>query len=126
MNTVIAGNQAVRITKKLLDRSACFAPSPCDQIAASPMVRLSPALPAIALLACANWPGAAQEQTADPVINVYFQPLEGGEFNLLNKAIQEALSQPPFQLAGKPFAGVVVVTVQGKVESTHKKVSGTY
>jgi hypothetical protein len=74
------------------------------------------------------WPSvaAAQGQAADQVTNVYFAPLQGGELNLLNKAIQTALSKPPLQLAGKPFAGVLVVTVSGKVEVTHKKVSGTY
>jgi hypothetical protein len=97
---------------------------PMDQRHASPMIRFSPALPA--LLACALWPLAAQAQEPDQVINVYFQPLEGGEFNLLNKAIQGALSEPPFQLAGKPFAGAVVVTVPGKVEVTRKKITGTY
>ncbi len=89
---------------------------------ASPMIRR--ALPAIALLACT--PVAAQAQEPDPVINVYFQPLEGGELNLLNKAILAALSQPPLQLAGKPFAGALVVAVDGKVEVTHQRVSGTY
>ena len=83
-------------------------------------------LPAIVLMACALWPLAAPAQEPDQVINVYFQPLQGGEFNLLNKAIQGALSEPPFQLAGKPFAGAVVVTVPGKVEVTHKKITGTY
>jgi hypothetical protein len=82
------------------------------------------ALPALILSACALWPlsGQAQEQ----IINVYFQPLQGSEFNLLNKAIQAALSEPPLQLAAKPFAGAVVVAVDGKVEVTRKKVSGTY
>src|SRR5689334_15430918 len=84
----------------------------------------------LALLAAALWPMTAQAQTlaqsSDHVINVYFQPLQDGELTLLNKAIQAALSQPPLQLAGKPFAGVVVITVDGKVEVTHRKVSGTY
>jgi hypothetical protein len=84
---------------------------------------------AVAALAfCALWPSlaAAQGQATDQAINVYFAPLQGGEFNLLNKAIQAALSQPPFQLAGRPFAGAVVITVPGKVDVAHKKVSGTY
>lgn len=83
-------------------------------------------LPAITLMACALGPLAAQAQEPEQVINVYFQPLEGGELTLLNKAILTALSQPPLQLAGKPFAGAVVVTVDGRVEVTHQRVSGTY
>jgi len=86
----------------------------------SPMMRRT--LPAIALLACALSPAQAQEQA----IHVYFQPLQDGEVALLNKAILEALTQPPLQLAEKPSAGAVVVAVQGKVEVTRKKVSGTY
>ena len=73
----------------------------------------------------ALWPMAAGAQSEDQVINVYFEPLRDGEFAPLNKAIQTALSQPPLQLAGKPFAGVVVIAVDGKIEVTHKKVSGT-
>jgi hypothetical protein len=76
------------------------------------------------LSACALSPFSAQAQ--EQVINVYFQPLQGGEFDPLNKAIQAALSQSPLQLVAKPFAGVLVVAVDGKVEVTHKKVSGTY
>jgi len=86
------------------------------------MIRLTRALPTIALLTLSPLAAQAQEQT----INVYFQPLQGGELNLLNKAILDALSQPPLQLAAKPAAGAVVVAVQGKVEVTRKKVSGTY
>jgi hypothetical protein len=86
----------------------------------SPMMRRT--LPAIALLACALSPAQAHEQA----IHVYFQPLQDGEVALLNKAILEALAQPPLQLAEKPSAGAVVVAVQGKVEVTRKKVSGTY
>jgi hypothetical protein len=71
------------------------------------------------------WPWAAA-QGQDEVINVYFQPLQGSDLTLLNKAIQTALSQPPLQLAGKPFAGVLIISVSGKVEVTHKRVSGTY
>src|SRR5690349_18166203 len=76
-------------------------------------------------IAFALFGGALAAQTPDQVINVYFEPLQGGEFTPLNKAIQAALSQPPLQLAGKPFAGVVVIRVDGKVEVTHRKVSGT-
>ena len=89
------------------------------------MIRHPIALSAFAL-ALLGGAVSAQAQGADQVINVYFQPLPDGELNLLNKAIQTALSQPPLQLAGKPFAGVVVITVDGKVEVTHRKVSGTY
>jgi len=90
---------------------------------ASPRIR-RPLAPA--LLVCALWPLAAQAQEPDQVINVYFQPLQGSDIAPLNKAIQAALSQPPFQLAGKPFAGVVVITAPNKVEVTHQRVSGTY
>jgi hypothetical protein len=72
------------------------------------------------------WPSVASAQDKDQVINVYFQPLPGADLVLLNKAIQSALSQPPLQLAGKPFAGVLVIAVSGKVEVTRKRVSGTY
>jgi hypothetical protein len=89
-------------------------------------MRRTLALPTIAFMTCALGSLAAQAQEPDQVINVYFQPLEGTELNLLNKAIQAALSQPPLQLAGKPFAGAVVVAVDGKVEVTHQRVSGTY
>jgi len=77
---------------------------------------------ALAVLTGAVLPAAAQEQT----INVYYEPLQGGEFAPLNKAIQAALSQPPLQLAAKPFAGVLVITVPDRVEVEHKKVSGTF
>ena len=92
------------------------------------MIRHSIALSVIALALSGAVTAQAQGQSqgADQVINVYFQPLQDGELTLLNKAIQAALSQPPLQLAGKPFAGVVVITVDGKVEVTHRKVSGTY
>ena len=86
------------------------------------MIRHTVAYSAIAFV-LSGAPVAAQ--TPDQVINVYFEPLQGGEFTPLNKAIQAALSQPPLQLAGKPFAGVVVIRVDGKVEVAHKKVSGT-
>jgi hypothetical protein len=81
-------------------------------------------VPRIALLAaavCVGAPARAQE----PVINVYFEPLPAGELTPLNKAIQAALSQPPLQLATKPFAGAVIMTVPDRVEVSHKKVSGT-
>ncbi len=83
-------------------------------------------LPAIALLACALCPALSPALAQEPVINVYFAPLEDSELVQLNKAIRDALSQPPLQLAAKPFAGAVVVTVDGKVAVTHKKVTGAY
>jgi hypothetical protein len=85
---------------------------------ASAMIRYT------ALFAFLLWPMLAMAQ--DQVINVYFPPLPNGEYPLLNKAIQEALSQPPLQLAAKPFAGAVVVSLDGKIEAEHRQVSGTY
>src|SRR5689334_4449176 len=87
------------------------------------MMRRTLALPVLAL-ACGLSPVAAQAQ--DQTINVYFQPLQGNDVALLNKAILAALPEPPLQLAAKPFAGAVVVAVDGKVEVTHNKTSGTY
>jgi hypothetical protein len=69
------------------------------------------------------WPSLAWAQ--DEIINVYFAPWGDRELTPLNRAIQAALSQPPLQLAGKPFAGAIVVT-PSKVDVTHKKISGTY
>ena len=81
-------------------------------------------VPRIAFLVAAVCAGAPA-QAQGPVINVYFEPLRGGEYAPLNKAIQAALSQPPLQLAAKPFAGALVVTVPDRVDVSHKKVSGT-
>ncbi|HET7083214.1 MAG TPA: hypothetical protein VFI23_00475 [Rhizomicrobium sp.] len=79
-----------------------------------------------ALFALLLWPAFAQAQAADPIINVYFEPVKGSaDLDLLTKAIQTAFSQPPLQLAAKPFPGVVVVTVDGKVDVAHWPVSGT-
>ena len=78
----------------------------------------------IALLACALWPTLAQAQ--EQSILVYFEPLKGGEFARLNKAVQAALSEPPLQLAEKPGPHILIVSVPGKVEVTHKQVSGTF
>jgi len=80
-----------------------------------------PRIAFIVAAVCVGTPALAQ----DPVITVYFEPLRGGEYTPLNKAIQAALSQPPLQLAAKPFAGALVVTVPDKVDVSHKKVSGT-
>jgi len=88
----------------------------------SPMIRHR--ITALALLAAlfAAAPAWAQEQP----INIYFEPLKGEDVAPLYKAIQEALSKPPMQLVAKPFAGVLVITVPGKVDVKHKQVSGTY
>ena len=81
---------------------------------------IRPVLLAAVLFACV--PAEAQEQT----VNIYFEPLRGGDVTALNKAIQAALSQPPLQLVAKPFAGVLVIRAPDKVDVTQKKVSGTY
>jgi hypothetical protein len=87
------------------------------------MIRYRIALALSAALFAAA-PACAQEQ-GQP-INIYFEPPQGGDVAPLNKAIQAALSQPPMQLVAKPFAGVLVISVPGKVAVTHKQVSGTY
>ena len=89
-------------------------------MSANPRIRRV-ALAALSVLAL--MPAAAQGQ--DEVINVYFEPLRDSNLVPLNKAIHAALSQPPLQLAARPFAGVIVI-VPSKVEVTHKRVSGTY
>ncbi len=91
-------------------------------MSANPTIRRV-ALAAISALALI--PSVAAAQGQDDVINVYFEPLRDSNLVFLNKAIHAALSKPPLQLAGKPFAGVIVV-VPSKVEVTHKRVSGTY
>jgi hypothetical protein len=82
------------------------------------------ALFAAALFATVSAQAQAQEQAQ--TINVYFAAPQGSDLAALNKAIQAALSQPPLQLVAKPFAGVLVITVPGKVEVTRKQISGTY
>src|ERR1700729_3428943 len=89
---------------------------------ANPTIRRL-ALAAISVLAL--MPSVAAAQGQDEVINVYFEPLRDSNLVPLNKAIHAALSQPPLQLAARPFAGVIVV-VPSKVEVTHKRDSGTY
>jgi hypothetical protein len=110
------------ITKMLLDRSAKSGPSDKAPYQTSPMIRYR--IVPLALLAAlfAAAPACAQETP----INVYFEPLKGDDVVPLYKAIQEALSKPPLQLVAKPFAGVLVITVLGKVDVKHKQVSGTY
>jgi hypothetical protein len=85
---------------------------------------MRPALFAAALFAAV--PAQAQGPEQGQLINIYFEAPQGGDVAALNKAIQAALSQPPLQLVAKPFAGVLVITVPGKVEVTHKQISGTY
>jgi hypothetical protein len=75
-----------------------------------------------AIAALSLWPCFAQAQ--DPAIPVYFEPVKGGEFIRLNKAIQDALSQPPLRLETRPNAQTVLISVSGKVDVEHKKVSG--
>jgi len=70
------------------------------------------------------WPTFVQAQ--DQPIPVYFEPLKGGEFTRLNKAIQDALSQPPLRLETRPGPQTVIVSVPDKVDVQHKKVSGTF
>jgi phage/plasmid primase-like uncharacterized protein len=70
------------------------------------------------------WPSLVQAQ--DQPIPVYFEPLKGEEFIRLNKAIQEALSQPPLRLETKPGPQTVIVSVPDKVDVQHKKISGTF
>jgi len=77
------------------------------------------ALSALLLLPGMAW---AQEQT----IPVYFQPLEGGEFAPLNKAIADALSQPPLEPASRATPHALIVTVPDRVDVDHKRVSGTF
>jgi len=78
-----------------------------------------------ALAICALRPAPVEAQAAEQVINVYVAPLQDRELNLLDKAIRTALSQPPFQLVGKPFAGVIVL-VPSQIAVTQKRVTGTY
>jgi len=92
---------------------------------ANPFPQFGRRIAVAALSVCAVSPVAAQAQSPDQIINVYFQPLPGEDYAPLNKAILAALSQPPLQLAGKPFTGVIVV-LPSNVEVTHKRVSGTY
>ena len=65
-------------------------------------------------------------QAQDQPIAVYFEPLKGGEFTRLNKAIADALSQPPLRLETRPGPHTVVIAVPDKVDVQHKKVSGTF
>jgi hypothetical protein len=107
----------------LLDRSGKSGPSRKAPHRTSLVIRHRIALSALsAVLFAASAPAQAQEQP----INIYFEPLRGGDVTLLNKAIQAALSQPPMQLVAKPFAGVLVITAPDKVDVTKKQVSGTY
>src|SRR5215475_3746094 len=77
------------------------------------------ALSAILLLPSLAW---AQDQ----IIPVYFQPLKGGEFAPLNKAIADAFSQPPLEPTVRTTPHALIVTISGKVDVEHKQVSGTF
>jgi len=69
----------------------------------------------LSLLPSATW---AQDQTQP--VSVYFEPVKGGEFTRLNKAIQSALAEPPFQLEAKPGTRTVIVSVPEKIDVQHK------
>jgi hypothetical protein len=77
-----------------------------------------------AIAAMSLWPVFVQAQ--EPAIPVYFEPLKGGEFTRLNKAIQDALSQPPLRLETRPNAQAVMISASGNVDVEHKRVSGTF
>jgi hypothetical protein len=72
----------------------------------------------IATLCCAAAPALAQ----DKPVSVYFQPTR--DFRL-NDVITGALTQPPFVLATKPTPGALVVSIPGRLEVAHGRVSGT-
>ena len=86
---------------------------------AKPMLRPAAILSALLLL---PWPALAQDQP----IPIYFLPLKGAEATPLNNAILEALSQLPLRLEASPIPQAVVISVPGKIEVTHKRVSGTF
>ncbi|MFO1248943.1 MAG: hypothetical protein U1E93_12145 [Alphaproteobacteria bacterium] len=58
----------------------------------------------------------------DKPISVYFQPTR--DFRL-NDIIVTALTQQPFVLATKPTPGVLMVSVPGRLEVEHGRISGT-
>ena len=68
----------------------------------------------------------AMARAQDQTIPVYFQPLKGGEFAPLNKAIADALAQPPLEPASRATPHALIVTVPDKVDVDHKRVSGTF
>lgn len=72
----------------------------------------------LAFCALAAVPAMAQ----DKPISVYFQPTR--DFRL-NDIIVTALTQPPFVLATKPTPGVLMVSVPGRLEVEHGRISGT-
>jgi len=74
---------------------------------------------ALSLLPSASW---AQGQGSDQPVSVYFEPVKGGEFARLNKAIQDALVA--FQLEAKPGARTVIVSVPEKIGVQHKSAGG--
>ena len=74
----------------------------------------------IAVACCAMLAAPALAQ--DKPISVYFQPTR--DFRL-NDVITAALSQPPFVLATKPVSGALMVSIPGRLEIVHGRVSGT-
>ena len=74
----------------------------------------------IAATCCALLLAPAHAQ--DKPISVYFQPTR--DFRL-NDIIGTALTQPPFVLATKPTPGALVVSVPGRLEVEHGRISGT-
>ena len=65
---------------------------------------------------------AAPALAQDTPISVYFQPCRDQR---LNDVITAALSQPPFVLATKPVPGALVVSIPGRLEVAHGRISGT-
>lgn len=78
----------------------------------------------VALSAILLLPAVARAQ--DQTIPVFFQPLKGGEFTPLNKAIAEAFSRPPLEPAASGTPHALIVTVPDKVDVDRKKISGTF
>ncbi len=74
----------------------------------------------IAIVCCAALSAPALAQ--DKPISVYFQPTR--DFRL-NDVITTALTQPPFVLATKPVPGALVVSIPGRLEIAHGRISGT-
>ena len=74
----------------------------------------------IATFCCATLAAPALAQ--DKPISVYFRPTR--DFHL-NDVITAALSQPPFVLATKPVPGALMVSIPGRLEVEHGRISGT-
>ncbi len=76
--------------------------------------------PLIAVACCAVLLAPAFAQ--DKPISVYFKPTR--DFRL-NDVFTAALTQPPFVLATKPVPGALVVSIPGRLEVAHGRISGT-